>query len=846
MNKSRKTCIKHYIIIPAVILILSVFGCAPDPLQEEKAMEKRINDIVSQMTLVEKVFQLCGDYTSFATMDIERLKLQGLQMADGPHGVRVNKSTCFPSSIMLGSTWDPDLMYKVGEAMGKEFRDKGKFIALAPCINVIRDPRGGRSFETFGEDPYLISRMATSIVKGIQSQKVVAVVKHFACNNQENGRFTNNVVVTEDVLREIYLPAFKATVLEGKAWGMMAAYNKVNGDHCSANKHLLTDILKNEWGFKGFVVSDWGATHATRDSLDAGQDIEMPTGKFWGPRLLREAKDGKVDMARLDDAVKRTLRVRYWAGVLDSRLEPANFFQFVYTNGFFSFLNPNKDVAKEAALKGIVLLKNENSFLPLKKSEVSSIAVIGPNGDIARTVGGGSSYVDSYYSISPLEGIRNMAGPGTRVEFVKGCLSKLGTEYKLMDAGYISASVYPDFKGFKAEYYNNKDLSGQPALERTDDAVNFVWGANAPAEGINADNFSVRWTGTITAKRRGEHILQVTSDDGVRLFANGKEVISAWEDQSETVKTGRVFLERDQKLELKLEYHDNTGDALVTLTWSKPPDPEVMINEAKYLASHSDMAVCVVGTDETIESEGFDRRTLKLSLDQDKMITEVASVNPNTIVVIVAGPGVFMDPWLPKVKSVVYLWFAGQEMGNALAEVLFGGYNPGGKLTVTFPKSPDVMPPFNNTYETLDEGRGYRYYADRQEDVLFPFGFGLSYTSFEYGGLKETGKNLSAGEELPVMFTIKNTGLMKGDEIAQLYVRQKDKQGYRGVAKLKGFSRITLNPGETKNVTLNIKAEDLAYYNTDKNRFIPEPGTYEWLIGASYTDIKMKGEFELK
>ncbi|MBN1412222.1 MAG: glycoside hydrolase family 3 C-terminal domain-containing protein [Spirochaetales bacterium] len=825
---------KRLIIIFLLIPCTLVFGTGNG--ENSNVNKDDLDVIIGKMTLREKIFQLSGDKSGFATEDIGRLGIQGLIMSDGPHGVRWGKATCFPSTILLGATWDPDLVYRVGVAMGTEFRAKGRYIALAPCINVIRDPRGGRSFETFGEDPYHISRLASAIVRGIQSRKVVAVVKHYACNNQENNRFMNNARVREEVLREIYLPGFKAAVTEAGAWGIMAAYNLVNGSYCSENNHLLNDILKNEWDFQGFVVSDWGATHSTVKSINSGQDIEMPNGSNWGEKLLNAVRSGQVSEQRINDAVKRTLKARKWAGVMDKPLLPDRNFDFAGTH---------KAIVLEAAQKGIVLLKNTKNVLPLDREKVKSIAVIGPNADIAQPVGGGSSWVNPYYAVSPLEGIKNMAGPEVKVAFARGSLSSGNSPLYPIDSNLITNTGKPELKGFAAEYFNNQNLSGNPVLKRNDVSIDFDWRNGSPDRSVKKDHFSVRWSGRIKAPKSGKYTFATTCDDGVNLYINGKKVISDWHDHAAETKLADVDLEEGKEYSLVMEYYENGGDASAKLTWAKPYDLDKMITEAREAAAGADVAIVCVGNGADIESEGFDRKTLKLPGRQDKLISEVAAVNKNTIVVIIAGPGIFMD-WLDEVASVVQIWFAGQEEGNALASVLFGDYNPAGRLPVTYPKNLEQMPVYGNDYETLDEGRGYRYYFGRKTDILFPFGYGLSYTQFGYSGFEMPEKIMGADQTLTVSCKVKNEGRRKGEEVVQLYLCEKGGRGYRGTPGLKGFRRIALDPQETVTVTFEIRPEDISCFSLEQKKFIPEPGLFEVFIGASYTDIKFRGDFEVK
>jgi len=795
----------------------------------EAPIEDRVNDLLSRMTLEEKVAQLGGDETTMATPDNDRLGIPGFKMADGPHGVRWEKATCFPSPFALGATWDTALVQRVGQALGREFRGKGRYVALAPCINVIRDPRGGRSFETMGEDPYLIAQLAVAYVKGVQSQKVISVVKHYACNNQEDGRGTNNVIVNERTLREIYLPAFRACVQEANAWGIMSAYNKVNGPYCSENPHLLTEILKDEWGFKGFVVSDWGACHSTVESANAGLDVEMPHANYYGQPLLDAVENWQVSEKTIDKAVRRVLRAKFWAGVFEEPVKPDE-----------SVINckEHQQLVLEAASKSIVLLKNTEALLPLDRNKVKTIAVIGPNANIARPVGGGSCYVTPYYAVSPLDGIKRKAGETTKVLFAQGCnISLEESLHPIKSSALKPLDAKPGQQGLLGEYFNNKDLSGEPTVRRIDTSVDFNWGGDRPAPAIGSDNFSVRWTGKLIPEKTGEYLLGTMTDDGVRLYLDGKLLIDDWFDHATVTRSATVRLEAGRIYDIRIEYYEHGGEAVAKLCWAEPEQTtEEPFLEAKEAAKKADVAIVVVGTTPQIETEGKDRPHLALPGQQDELIQAVFEANPKTVVVLVNGSALLMNQWIDKVPAVLECWFGGQEIGNAIADVLFGDHNPGGKLPITFPRTEDQMPPFDNNYEAAGEGRGYRYYDKHQKKPLFPFGYGLSYTTFEYKNLKISTKKSPAGNPVTVSVDVRNTGTRTGDEIVQLYVHDVKASVDRPLKELKGFKRVTLKPGQMKTVTFTLNDDALAFYNVKAKRFVVEPGVFDIMVGSSSTD----------
>jgi len=827
---------------PAAVLLISLLlpmaALAQDtPVYKnpQAPIEDRVADLLGRMTVQEKVAQLGG--TGMDTPDNERLGIPGFKMADGPHGVRHGKSTCFPTLLALGATWDVGLVERIGGALGREFRGKGRYVALGPCINIIRDPRGGRSFETLGEDPYLIARLATAYIQGMQAEKVIATPKHFACNNQENDRGKTDVQIGERTLREFYLPHFKAAIQEGGAWSIMSAYNRVNDTYCTANRHLQRDILKGEWGFKGFIMSDWGACHTTYAAINGGLDVEMPNPAHFGDGLLRAVESGEVPIALIDDAVARTLRARFWAGVFEEPVEPDE-----------SKINTpeHQALCLQAAREAIVLLRNEGDLLPLDPATVERIAVIGPNANVARPTGGGSSHITPYYAVSPLDGIRSRAGEGVEVVFAQGL--QMGEELGL-------SPIKPEMlkppgdetgaHGLLGEYFTNMTLSGKPAITRIDETIDFDWGQGAPADGVGRDGFSIRWQGTITVDKTGEYWFATTSDDGVRLWVDGRQLINVWADHGAQTDRQQVSLQAGEVYGIRLEYYENSGDAVIKLGWSEPAAQDAGLLEARRAAADADVAIVAVGTSPRIETEGRDRGTLKLPAGQDELIQAVAEANPNTVVLLVNGSAVFMDPWVDTVPAIVQCWFSGQEAGNAIADLLFGLHNPSGRLPVTFPRNDGQMPGFDNQYETIGTARGYRYYDGQQIEPLFAFGHGLSYTRFAYSNLRLTPQRISADQQVTVRVEVANVGDRAGDEVVQLYVRDVQAGIERPVQELKRFRRVSLNPGETQTVEFTLATQDLSYYDVNAKGWVAEPGGFEVRVGGSSRDIATRAVFEL-
>jgi beta-glucosidase len=812
--------------------------------------ETRVESLLSQMTLAEKLGQLSGNggEYGFLTADLTRLGIPGFRMSDGPSGVRVDMtgclpSTCFPSPLAVSATWDPELVLRVGKAMGRESRGKGRYVLLAPMVNIIRDPRGGRDSETLGEDPYLTTQIALSYIKGIQSQKVISVIKHFACNNQESGRMTNNVLVNERTLREIYLPPYEAAVKQGNVWGVMSAYNKVNNYWCAENTHLLTDILKNEWGFKGFVVSDWGGTHSAVGSANAGLDVEMPTTNYFGTDLTN-AVPSQVSVATIDNKVKRILRAKIWSGVLDNPIVVGG---VVTTNPSVINSSAHQALAREASKKSIVLLKNAiidaAKILPLNKNTLTSIAVIGTNADVARTGNGGSSQLSPLYAISPLAGIETkLADTGVTVNFAHGDPS--GSGYSAIPSSVLTTGAV---HGLQGEYFNNKTLTAPSALTRVDSTVDFDWGTGSPATEINADNFSVRWTGTLTPTQTGDYQIGITTDDGGRLFLDSVKIVDMWHDQAATTSVVTKTLTAGVAYSITFEYYESGIDAVAQLIWAVPGGAN-WLTEAADAAAASDVAIVCVGTNASIESEGSDRSDIILPNSGDALIAAVVAANPKTIVVMVSGSAVRMSPWINNVPAVLQAWFGGQESGNAIADVLFGDENPSGKLPITLPKDVNQLPLFNNTYETAGNGPGYRYFDRIPKEPQFPFGHGLSYTDFEYSNLVVPAEVSSGDDSLNISVDVKNTGSRSGAEVPQLYIHAANSSVVRAVKELKGFKKITLEPLEKQTVVFTLPLKDLRYYNTTSSTFVLESGSfgnYDVMVGSSSRDIRLTGAFHV-
>jgi beta-glucosidase len=823
--------------------LVLVTGCAvmvcAGGARAQGDIEGKVSATLKQLTLEEKISMLGG--TGFASKPVPRLGIPSLNMTDGPVGVRWEQSTAFPSSIAMGATWDPPLIHRVGEALGLEARAKGRNMLLGPCININRVPVGGRSFESFGEDPYLMSRMVVEYIRGVQSQHVVACAKHYAANNQEFERNTIDEKVDERTLREIYLPAFKAAVQEGGVLSVMSAYNKLNGRWCSENPYLLTDILKREWGFKGFVVSDWGAVHSTVPTANAGLDIEMPTGDFLNDRLLLPAlKEGAVNEAVIDDKIARLLRVMYTDGLFEAAPAPDK-----------SAVNSpaHRSLARSVESAAIVLMKNRNGVLPLDASRVRSIAVIGPNAAAARTGGGGSAYVTPFYGVSPLEGITARASGKLQITTAPGC--HMAGELITLDSSVLRPpSGAQGIMGLQGEYFANQEFRGAPALTRIDREVNFDWGGGAPAPGIPAERFSIRWTGSIVPAETGDVELSIRSDDGSRLYVNGELFIDNWGDHAGLTKSRQIRLEKGKALAVKLDFYQGLGGALVQLGWR--PMHNELLAAALETAKKADMAIVCVGNSQEIETEGADRASISLPAGQDELVEAVAKANPRTVVVLTSGAPVLM-PWVDRVDGIVQAWFGGQEEGNALADVVFGDVNPSGKLPVTFLKSWEDTPgyatyPGRDGHTEYAEGIfvGYRFFDREKKEVLFPFGHGLSYTKFSYGPLTVSVPPGASKFAREISLDVTNTGDRSGEEVVQIYVSDHHAPVVRPPAELKAFAKVALAPGEKKTVRCMLDESSFAYFDVAARAFSVAPGTFEILAGSSSRDIRSRATTDIR
>ena len=796
-------------------------------------VEARVDALVKQLTIEEKI-TLIGGVNDFYTRPIPRLGIVSLRMSDGPMGVHdYGLTTAYPAGIAVAATWNPKLARNMGVSMGKDARARGVNFILGPGLNIYRAPMCGRNFEYFGEDPFLASRIAVAEIEGIQSQGVIATAKHFAGNNQEFDRNNVSSDIDERTLREIYLPAFEASVKEAKVGAIMDSYNPLNGVHMTQNAHLNIDILKKDWGFDGITMSDWGSTYDGVAAANGGLDLEMPTGTFMNhASLIPAVKGGRVLESVLDDKVRRILRKAIQFGFLD-RPQTDTSVPLYSQEGRQSAL----DVARES----MVLLKNSNNLLPLDKKKLKTIVVVGLHAYPAVVGGGGSSETKPFHSVSFLEGISDYLGNDGRVLYTTDT-PPLDEIFSRSD--FLTATQEP---GLQGEYFANEELQGSPVLVRNDAHVAFKWQEGSFADGQPIDHFSVRWTGYFTPKRTSDYRFYVSGDDGARLYVDDKLVINDWQPHSETLDTYGSHFEAGKQYKIRLEYFDSVSTA--TIGFGVADAAEFVGRETKALAANADAAIICVGFDPSTEFEGADR-TFGLPGGQDELIRQISSVNKNTIVVLTAGGNVDMTPWVDRIAALIHTWYPGQEGGAALAQLLFGDYSPSGRLPVSFERRwednaahDSYYPRDNEKKVSYSEGvfLGYRHFDKTGIKPLFPFGYGLSYTNFAYKNLKITSDSAN-NKAVAVSFEVTNTGNRAAADIAQVYVGDGHASVPRPAKELKGFEKIFLDPGETKQVTVVLDRRAFSYYDVTGQQWTVAPGDFDIYVGRSSVQIELTGK----
>jgi beta-glucosidase len=851
-----------------------------------RPVDERITDLVGRLTLVEKFWQLfmlpgdlddpSHDYSNgvFGLQirrrsgtarahaerinDIQRYFVERTRLGipiipfeETVHGVLMPGATTFPVSIGLAATWDLDLMRRVSAAIARETRTRGIRQALSPVVNVADDVRWGRVEETYGEDPFLVSEMGRAFVEAFEREGVIATPKHFVANVGEGGRDSYPVHHSPRLLAERYFPPFFAAVRDAGARSVMSAYNSVDGLPATQNPGLLAGTLKRDWGFRGFVISDAAATggatvlhhtesstaEATRHALEGGLDVIFQTSWEQHRAYLAAFTRGLVDPAVVDAAVARVLRAKFELGLFETPyVDPA---EAEATSG----RPDHRALAIEAARKSIVLLENDGT-LPLDRA-ARRIAVIGRDAAEVRLGGYSGPGIDV---VSILDGIRTKVAEGA-VRHAPG-VDRTTSLANPRDAAALAtvpgsalSTLGPDgstVQGLAAEYFDNTALAGDARLTRVDSRLDFRWTLNSPGRGIPFDWYSVRWRGRLTSPGEGIGRIGLEGNDGYRLWIDGRLVIDNWRKQTFGRRLVDLSLPPGATAEIVVEFFESTGGARIRLVWDAgvDDDSQARIDEAAAAARGADAAIVVAGLE---EGEFRDRARLGLPGRQDDLIRAVAATGTPTVVVVVGGSAVTMSSWLDEVGAVVHAWYPGEAGGLAVADVLFGDANPAGRLPITFPVAEGQLP---LSYNHKPTGRGDDY-VDLTGMPLFPFGHGLSYTTFEYANLRITPNEARADGTVAVTCTVRNMGARPGDEVVQLYLRDVLASVARPVAELRGFARVHLAPGESRDVSFTLGPPDLRMLDKDL-RWVVEPGTFRVMIGASSEDIRLRGQFVVR
>lgn len=771
-----------------------------------------------------------------------RLGIPILPFDEALHGLVQDGATAFPQAIGLAATWDTTLVGEVSRAIARETRSRGIRQVLSPVLNIARDVRWGRVEETYGEDPYLTSMMGLAFVRAFEQTGVITTPKHFVANVGAGGRDSYPIYFSERRLEDVYFPAFKTAIQQGGARSIMMAYNSVNGVPATTNRRLMRERLKQAWGFDGHIISDASATGgsivlhdtapdyevATRRAIEAGLDVIFQTAYDHHELFWPAFEQGSIDSTAINDAVRRVLRAKFELGLFeDPYVDPEDAARW---NGHDS----HRELALEAARESIVLLKNENETLPLSP-QTESVAVIGPDAKEVRLGGYSGPGIDK---VSILEGIQQRLGDAN-VRYARGP-GRETVEYVPIPSEHL---VVPDSAGtphdLAARYYDNPRLEGPPAVTRTDEQIDFGWTLHPPAGPLRDGWYSARWDTELRVPEPGTYRLGLEGNDGFRLYLNDSLLIDQWRKQSYRTVVKAVSLTKPT-YDLRVEFNERTRDGQIRLLWDHgvAANWQAQIDEAVAAARQSETAVVVAGIE---EGEFRDRGSLALPGHQEELIRQVAATGTPTVVAIVGGSAVTMDGWLEEVEGVLDVWYPGEVGGHALADVLFGDYNPAGRLPITFPKTEGQLPLYYNHKPT---GRGNDY-LNLTGEPLFPFGFGLSYTTFEYADLRVDPDTTAPSGTATVRCTVRNTGPRAGDEVVQLYIRDVLASTARPVQELKGFRRVHLAPGEEKTVTFELSPDHLQMLNRERE-WVVEPGTFRIMVGRSSKDIRLRGTLEVR
>jgi beta-glucosidase len=848
---NRLPLLRSFAFTFAASAVLSLAASAQAPHPPTPADRQRIDEIVHKMTLAEKL-----DYIGGEDMTIRAVPSAGvraLQMSDGPVGVRQDSgfpSTTYAGGIGLAASWDRELAKRVGAGIGRDARARGINFMLGPGVNIYRSPRNGRNFEYFGEDPFLTSNIAVGYITGMQEQGVSSTIKHYVGNNSEFLRHDSDSIIDARTMYEIYLPSFEAAVKKAHVGAVMDSYNFVDGVHSTQNPHINLDIMRKEFGFEGTIMSDWDATYDGVAAANGGLDLEMPHGDHMNRKVLEPAiKAGKVSEATIDDKVRHILSTAMMFGWLDRD----------QTDTSISYVDrSNDETALDSARESAVLLKNEGDLLPLNKSQIKSILLVGPDAYPGVPVAGGSAGVVPFHAVSPLEGITNALGDSATVFYDRG----LPTISELAGATEFTTETSGGKPGLMLETFHNDELSGTPASITVANHIN-VTGISSElrdndpelaAQLFPEGKISRRYTGYYTAPSAGRYIVALeASGEGSnnRVFVDGQQLIDDWD----LVRAFAPHVTLDlsagpHKIVVEEKQNYIVGGKL---RFAIVPEEKIVNERAKQLAAKADVVVIAAGFDSDSEGEGGDR-TFALPYGQDELIRAMAAVNKKVIVAVISGGNVDSNAWLDRVPALLETWYGGQDGGRALAEILLGEVNPSGHLPATFERHAEDNPTFANYYPEPGTKRvvykegifvGYRGYAHNHVKPLFPFGYGLSYTTFKFASMAVSPESAGANPQVMVTFDVTNTGSRKGADVAQVYVSDDHAKMERPERELKGFERVELAPEETKHVSVTLDARAFAYWNTSTSKWTIDPGKFTVRVGDSVEDTPLSGSVEL-
>ena len=802
------------------LLILAPF-CVMAQKWYTSDVDEKVDNILRKMTVKEKLSYI-GGIDWMYTRNIDRLGIPRMKMSDGPQGIGTHgQSTAYPATVLLAATWNEDLAYEYGKSLGRDCRARGINVLLGPAVNIYRAPMCGRNFEYMGEDPYLAARISTGYIKGVQDQGIMAVIKHFSANNSDYDRHEISNDIDERTLHEIYFPAFKAAVQEAGVAAVMTSYNLLYGVYTTESPWLLKGVLRDEWGFNGVLMSDWGSTHHCIPAVKAGLDLEMPGGTRKPEELAYYLKTGDITIEMIDEMVRHILRTMV---------------AFDFQNGMKADKNIPLDdpkaaeVALDVAREGIVLLKNTQNTLPINTKKVRDIVVVGKNAH-GYVHGGGSGSVNPFHYVSMYEGIQKEAAKHhVNVTYVD-------------ELDFLPEILYTKSmgeRGLHAAYFNNKNLSGKPVFERTENKINYSWTKGTGIKGLGKENYSVRWTGVIRPDITGEYEFSVGGDDGYRLFIDNELVADQWEIGSFRNSSVKKRLEAGKEYDIRFEYFQEGGGAAVALIWEYKGEKRDPFVER---LDRADMVIACFGHSSDTEGEGADR-TFALPDADAKMITRALKCKRPVVGVVNAGGNVEMQAWEPGLKGLLWGWYAGQESGTAVADILFGNVNPSGKLPMTFEKRWEDNPAYDSYYDpdgdkhvAYTEGIfiGYRGYDKLQREVQYPFGYGLSYTDFRLSDLSVSNPMVDGSVEVTCKLT--NTGKRDGAQVVQLYVGKTGGIVERPEKELKQFKKVFLKAGESITIKMLLSKDAFTYYNIAANSFLKDKGDYHIMLGFSSHDI---------